>query len=230
MIRLLQFPPTFNVPNPSPFCIKAEVLLKMARVPYESVIVPDPRKGPKGKLPAIEDDGQVIGDSELIRWHLERKYKIDFDRGLSEADRATAHAFTRLLEERTYWVMVYNRWIPNWPTVRSAFFGSLPPVVRSIVPPIAQRKVRGYLSAQGLGRHSEAEIYEMGVRDVRAVATQLGDKPFFMGNDATGVDATVFATVVSILDPPFESPVKEEARKHANLVGYSKRLRAQYFP
>src|SRR5215470_11939514 len=212
MIRLLQFPPAFNTPNPSPFCIKVEVLLKMAGLPYESVVVPDPRKGPKGKLPAIEDDGRLLGDSELIRWHLERKYRIDFDRDLSEAERATAHAFARLLEERTYWVMVYNRWIANWPLTRSTFFGSLPPVVRQIVPPIAQRKVRGYLDAHGIGRHAEAEIYEMGVRDMQAVATQLGDKPFFMGNAPTGVDATVFATIVSIIDPPFESPVKDAAR------------------
>jgi len=229
MIRLLQFPPAFNLPNPSPFCIKVEVLLKMAGLPYETVIVPDPRKGPKGKLPAIEDDGQVVGDSELIRWHLERKYKLDFDRGLSETERATAHAFARLLEERTYWVMVYNRWIANWPILRDTFFGRLPPVVSSLVPPLIQRKVRGYLNAQGLGRHTDAEIYEMGVRDMRAIAAQLGDRPFFMGNEPTGIDATVFATVISITGAPFESPVKDEARRHANLVDYSRRLRAQYF-
>jgi glutathione S-transferase len=230
MIRLLQFPPTFSLPNPSPFCIKVEVLLKMAGLPYETVIVPDPRKGPKGKLPAIEDDGQLIGDSELIRWHLERKYKLDFDRELSEAERAVAHAFARLLEERTYWVMVYNRWIAHWPLLRDTFFGRLPPVVRSLVPPLIQRKVRGYLRAQGVGRHTDAEIYEMGVRDMKAIAAQLGDKPFFMGSEPTGVDATVFATVVSIIDAPFESPVKDAARRHANLADYSKRLRARYFP
>ena len=231
MIRLLQFPPAFNVPNPSPFCVKAELLLKMAGLPYECVVLSDPRKGPKGKLPAIEDDGEIIGDSEIIRWHIERKYKVDFDRGLSEVERATAYAFARLLEERTYWVLVYHRWIAeaNWPIIRRALFGSLPPVVRDIVAPLLRRKVRRDLRGHGLGRHAQAEINEMGIRDLRAIATQLGDKPYFMGAEPSGVDATAFATVVNIIDPPFDSPVRQEALGHANLVGYSKRLRAKYF-
>src|SRR5208282_4880928 len=103
MIKLFQFAPAFNLPNPSPFCMKAEVLLKMAGVAYASVVVGDPRKGPKGKLPAIEDEGALIGDSELIRRHLEQKYGVDFDKGLEARARAAAHAFARMLEERTYW-------------------------------------------------------------------------------------------------------------------------------
>ena len=39
----------------------------------------DPRRGPKGKLPAIVDGGVTLGDSEIIRWHLELKHGADFD-------------------------------------------------------------------------------------------------------------------------------------------------------
>src|SRR3974377_2326153 len=81
MIKLFQFPRTFNVPNPSPFCMKAEILLKMSGLPYESVVSGNPGKGPMGKLPAIEDEGRLIGDSEIIRRHLERRNGANFDTG-----------------------------------------------------------------------------------------------------------------------------------------------------
>jgi len=88
MIKLIQFPPAFGLPNPSPSCMKVEILLKMAGLAYTIESASNPGKGPKGKLPAIEDDGALVGNSELIRWHLERKYGVDFDKGLGDAERA----------------------------------------------------------------------------------------------------------------------------------------------
>lgn len=45
---------------------KLETWLRIAGIPYEVVDTPDPRKGPKGKVPFIEDGGVRIGDSSLI--------------------------------------------------------------------------------------------------------------------------------------------------------------------
>ena len=59
-IKLFQFPRMFGIPNVSPFCCKLETWLRIAKVPYEVVDTPDPRKGPKGKLPFIEDGGVRI--------------------------------------------------------------------------------------------------------------------------------------------------------------------------
>lgn len=231
MIKLIQFPPALGVPNTSPFCMKVETLLKMAGLPYESDFAANPRRGPKGKLPAIEDDGELIGDSELIRDHLERKYGIDFDKGLGEAERAVAHVFARMLEERTYWTLVYSRWMDprNWPEYRAALFGGLPPVLRSLVPTIAHHQVRGYLRGQGTGRHAPHEIYAMGVADLDAVATHLGRKPFFMGEAPTGVDAVVYAFVENVIVPPFDTPLRTAALGHPNLVAYAERMRGRYF-
>ncbi len=56
-IKLFQFPRMFGIPNLSPFCCKMETWLRIAGIPYEVVDTPDPRKGPKGKLPFIDDGG-----------------------------------------------------------------------------------------------------------------------------------------------------------------------------
>jgi hypothetical protein len=68
-IKLFQFPRMFDIPNLSPFCFKLETWLRIAGVPYEVVATPDPRKGPKGKLPFIEDAGVRIADTSIIVDH-----------------------------------------------------------------------------------------------------------------------------------------------------------------
>ncbi len=231
MITLIHFPPALGLPDASPFVVKVMVLLKLAGQPYRSEIVMNPGKGPKGKLPAIRDGAETIGDSEIIRWHLERKYGVDFDRGLDATSKAVAHAFARMLEERTYWAMVYDRWIDerHWPTMCAAVFGGLPPVVRSLVPRIARRQVRANLRGHGLGRHTEDEIAAMGTADIRALAAWLADKPYFMGAEPTGVDATVYAFVASVLVPPLATALKAEALKHPTLVAYERRMRERFF-
>jgi glutathione S-transferase len=89
MITLYGFGPAFGLPDPSPFVMKAELLLKMAGLPYKAD-TGGMRKAPKGKLPYIVDDGEAVGDSTFIRWHIEKKYQIDFDRGLTPEQRAIA--------------------------------------------------------------------------------------------------------------------------------------------
>ena len=231
MITLIKYAPAFGLADASPFCLKADLLLKMSGLPYKAEIAGDPRRGPKGKLPAIVDGGVTLGDSEIIRWHLELKHGADFDKGLGEAERARAHAFARMLEERTYWVLIYSRWMePDiWPVFSRQIFAGLPPVVRTLIPPIARRKVRGYLHAHGLGRHSRDEIYRMGAADLRAVSVELGDKPFFTGADPRGIDATVYGIVASVVEAPLETPLKAAALQHQNLVAYCKRMRERFY-
>ena len=53
MITLHQFPPAWGLPNASPFCMKVETYLRMCNLPYTTVNVLNPAKGPKGKLPTL---------------------------------------------------------------------------------------------------------------------------------------------------------------------------------
>lgn len=82
MITLFQFPPAFNVPNVSPFCLKLETFLRLAGLEYQVKPVMDPRKGPKGKLPFITLDGKAIADTAIIMRTLQQYYEFDLDAGL----------------------------------------------------------------------------------------------------------------------------------------------------
>lgn len=231
MITLYGFGPAFGMPDPSPFVTKAEVLLKMAKLPFRSEIG-DLGKAPKRKLPYIDDDGAQIADSTFIRWHLEQKYGIDFDRGLSPEQRAIAWAFEKMLEEHLYWTFVEARWLDdhNFAQGPASFFKKVPAPLRPIVQAFVRRKVRGALYAQGTGRHSRPEIEQLGRRSIEALATFLGDKPFLMGAEPCGADATAFAFTAGALCPAFRTPLRDAAERHGNLRAYVARMLPWYYP
>jgi glutathione S-transferase len=231
MIKLYAFGPGFGLPDPSPFVMKTETLLKMAGLPYE-VDTKGFSKAPKGKLPYIDDDGERIADSTFIRWHLEKKYRIDFDRGLGSEQRAVAWAFEKMAEDQLYWTVVHARWMneANFDRGPRRFFQAVPAPMRPFVTMMVRRKLRRTLHGQGTGRHAPAEIVALAARSIDAIADYLGQKPFFMGVEPTGVDATIFAFIASALCPLFETPIRDAAQRHVNLKRHVGRMAARYYP
>src|SRR5688500_7322832 len=106
MLTLHQPPGGFGVGSVSPFCFKLECYLKMAGVPYKAQMA-DFRRAPKGKVPFIEEDGKLLGDSQHIIEHLKRKHGDPFDAKLSPEQLATGHLVRRVLEETLYWHIIH---------------------------------------------------------------------------------------------------------------------------
>jgi glutathione S-transferase len=223
--------PGVPLPDPSPFCIKAEVLLKMAGVPYR-IDTSGFAKAPKGKQPYIVYRDRKIPDSTFIRWHLEKEHGVDFDKGLSAPEKATAWAFEKMLENHLYQAIGHDRWLidANFYKGPATYFEAAPALIRPLIVAKVRRDVRKAIHAHGMGRHSQDEITQLATGDIDAVAAQLGDKPYFMGPEPTGVDATVFGFVASVLCPAFETAQRTAAERHPNLVAYSERLMAKYYP
>jgi glutathione S-transferase len=231
VITLYTFGPGWGLPDPSPFVMKAEMLLKIAGLPYR-IDSKGFSKAPKGKLPYIDDDGERIADSTFIRWHLEKKYQVDFDRGLNQEQRAIAWAFEKTAEEHLYWALLDARWTDdtNFDKGPRHFFVAAPAPIRPLIIAMVRRKVRQALRAHGMGRHAPAEIAAPATRSVDAVADYLGQKPFFMGAEPVGVDATIFSFVAGALCPAFETPIRSAAEHHDNLKRYVGRMTARFYP
>jgi hypothetical protein len=135
------FGPGFGLPDPSPFVMKAEVLLKIAGLSYR-VDSNGFSKAPKGKLPYIDDDGERIAHSTFVRWHLEKRHKVEFDRGLSEEHCAVAWAFERTAQDHLYWALLDARWMndANFDQGPRNFIQAAPAPIRpQIVPRCAAR-------------------------------------------------------------------------------------------
>jgi len=231
MITLYTFGPAFGLPDPSPFVTKVEVLLKMAGIAYRTDTTGF-RQAPKGKLPYIDDDGEQVADSTFIRWHLENKYRIDFDKELSAEQRAIAWAFEKMAEDNLDWTLVDARFFDeaNFAKGPKNFFRKIPAPMRPLMVAFIRRQLKRTLYGQGMGRHTGAEIVALGTRSIAAITDFLGPKPFFMGGEPSGADATMLAFVAGALCPHFDTPLRTAAQCHENLRRYVGRMTARYYP
>jgi glutathione S-transferase len=231
MIIFHRFGPAFGLPDPSPFCMKADILLQMSGLPFERVSG-DLRKAPKGKLPMIVDDGVTVPDSSFIRLHLEQTHGIDFDQGLSERERGVLWALEKMLEDQLYWVVVRERWTDdsNFERGPATFFKPVPAPLRPLVVAMVKRKIRRNLKGHGIGLHSEAEQLVLARRALGSVAAILSDRPYLGGDAPVGADATLAAFMSAGLCPLFESRVRGAIEEHPALTAYADRMMARFFP
>ena len=231
MLILYQFERTWGNPNLSHFCCKTETYLRMARIDY-AIKTTLPLFAPKGKLPYITDGDLKLADSRFIIGHLKDKYK-NLDDGLNPAEAALSLAMQRLIEEHLFWATMYTRWQytdTNWQVNKKAIFGVLPPVIRDVAATIYRYKIGRQIYGHGIGRHKPEEIFELGMMDIDALSTCLGDKRYFLGDKPTTLDASAFGFLVNTLGCPIESPLKEHGLSKGNLTNYIERIKAQYYP
>jgi len=226
-----QLPGAWGLQSISPFCLKLDLYLKLAEIPYEVVIEGAPFKGPKRKAPWIEHDGRVIGDSSLIIDYLNRTFDVDLDAGLTPAQRATARAMRAMIDENLYWVVIYERWIDrdNFASFRHTVLGAVPLPLRLLVAPLARRGVRRQFVGQGMGRHTPQEIAAIGARDIDALSGWLGDGEYMMGDAPSEIDAAAFGMLANIWYAPIEGDLKRHLTARENLVRYVERIQAQYY-
>lgn len=234
MVTVYQYIPAWNMLDISPFCVKLIAYLKMAQVPH-CCAVGNPLLAPKGKLPYIIDGENTISDSSLIIDYLIDKYGNPLDADISPAEQAQSTAFQSLFEEHLYFVLLCDRWQSptSWATYRpilSAYGRALgfPGPLLPLFLWQARRTVRGQIRAQGTGRFSDEERARIARRLIDAVAVQLGDRPFLLGDRPRRIDATAFAFVSGILDPPIASATQQHARQLPALSAYRDRMRERY--
>ncbi len=224
-------PPIHGLPSLTPFGIKVETYLRMVGLPYKTR-GGDPRKNPKGKIPWIEDDGHFVSDSSDIIDYLKERHGDPLDRDLSPQQRAIAQATRRMVEEHLYWIGVHSRWIDDegFGITREYFKKFLPKVIGPfLLDRMIRRGIHKALYAQGLGRHSVADIYRRGHEDIDALSVLLGTTDYFLGDQPSSIDATVFAFTSAMLMIPGNGPLKQRISGHANLVAYTDRMYRRYF-
>lgn len=218
------------VPTPSPFGLKLVTWLHMHGVPHEVRVENNPGKGPKKKCPWADVGGQLVGDSESVMALVRARRGIAIDEGLTPAQQGVATTTRLMLEEHYHQVWEHELFIYEGGWKRGIeFFDQLPPVLRVIVRNVVRKQLRAQLWARGVGRHDHARIVEMGKLDLDAVDALLGDKPYFLGDEPTEIDATVFAFMALTQWTPVESPLWDHYRSLPRLVAYCDRILARYY-
>lgn len=232
MIELYKFGPAFGLRETGPFALKTMTYMRLAGIPFTEHVQTDPRKAPKGKIPYIMDEGTAIGDSAHIVKYLKSKFGDPLAEGLSEEKLAAGHALKVMLEERTYWAgMIYPRWVKTDHHKRLAdtFFSEIPGFLRMTIFRAVAKGVKKAAMAHGIGRHTDAEIFELGLEDIKTVETLLGKKKFMLGAKPAEVDATVYAFLAGMHADVFPTPIQSYIAGSQTLTAYLARMDAAAF-
>ncbi len=231
MITLYGTGPMFGLPHASPFAIKTEVLLKLSGLPY-TVVRADIRKAPRGKMPWIDDGGEIIPDSRLIKRHLEVRHGIDFSGDYSPRALGYGLAIERMLEDHLYFFNIENRWLDsdNFAAGPAQFFERMPALLRPLIIGMVLRKVRRQVELQGTGRLKPDEKLALVRRAIDALEAVVSGQHYMLGGRVCGVDATAYAFLASIAAPQFRSDYADYLRQKPELVSYIARMQAEFFP
>jgi glutathione S-transferase len=235
MLTLYKFIPAWGMSDMSPFCIKLETYFRMTNLAYDSQLG-NMKKAPKGKLPYIDHNGNLLADSTAIVNHFEALATKPLNANINAKDQAISRAFQSMLEEHYYFTAVWRRWGDDagWAVVRPVIKeflarSGVPGFLTSTVANLVRKKTFKTLKAQGVGRHTPQEINATGIELLTALSNYLGDQPFLLGDQPRTLDATAYAFLTTLTEAPVEGPVKVYAQSTANLVAYQKRIKTLYW-
>lgn len=231
-IRVVGMPSIWGLPSPSPFCLKLETWLRMEKIAYTCVPLTKMPQSKSGKVPYIlRDDGSTLADSNVIIETLAKERGIDLTYGASPTEQARAHVILRTLEESLYFAGAWERWVhpESWPITRAGYFGPLPAGMRNLVAGLVRRKIRTLLHGQGVARHKPAQIIALAARDVEALATLLGEQPFFQGERPGVTDASAYGLFANAMGFPGRSAIKDLLDRYPNLVAFCQRMKNLYW-
>ena len=175
-----------RAPSLSPFVVKLETFLRLAKIPY--VNDHSVTRSSKGKTPWITLDGVDVADSQLCIKFLKTHLSIDLNPTLSPEQRAVSTAIQVMVDEHLYWTLFYNRWV---------YDRHMKVIKEHVNPPapamwLFKRMLKSQLHGQGMGRHSAEEVWGFMKEDLAALDNYLGDKRFMMGEEMVEVDCSVF--------------------------------------
>ncbi|XP_067098280.1 failed axon connections homolog [Osmerus mordax] len=223
--------PQTGAPSLSPACLKMETYLRMVDLPYQNYF--DGKLSPQGKMPWIEYNRQQVCGTEFIIDFLEAKLGVSLNSRLSPQERALSRAIIKMVEEHFYWTMAYCQWVDRLEDTQRllALSGPLSDSLRWIFAHLTSGIVRREMYGHGIGRFSKEEVYALMEKDMRTLATLLGDKRYLMGSQLTTVDAAVFSHLAPAMwTLPGSRPEQLIKGELINLAMYCERIRRRFWP
>jgi hypothetical protein len=215
-----------QMPSISPYALKLETYLKLAKIPYE--LDTNDATGPKGKLPWISYNGTHVADSHLCIQYLNKKLGINMNSGKSEDNIAAARASRIMLEDHFTWGIIHYRMVENASGITQLI--KLPTPFKFLMP-LMKWQVKKRLDSNGMGKHTPTEIYQMTEDDLHTVSTLLGNKKFFGGDEPCEDDCGVFGCLAQAVwgapGSTFERLVNGEL---SNLKQYCQRMKDHSWP
>jgi glutathione S-transferase len=218
MIRLYSYPTLFGVADNNGYGLKVFAFMRLAGLPFVHEHIFDASSAPRGQLPYIDDDGEIVGDSETILAHLIAKYSLTIDAALDARQRNLSLLVTRMLDD-LYWVMSYSRWKDEryWPAFRAALMREHPSLTEDGLAKAQAFNFQRY-HFQGIGRYEPDAAYVRGLADLRVLADLVPAAGSVHGAKPTSVDAVIYGFIANIHFYDIDTPLKQFVGSKPNLV------------
>jgi len=226
MLTLYSYPTLFGVADNNGYGLKVYAFLRLTGVPFQHEHVFDASKAPRGQLPYIVDDGQTLGDSQVIIAHLIQKYGLTIDAGLTPAQRNTDLLLTRMLDD-LYWVVSYARWKDEryWPSFRDAFKREHPSLTDENLAKAREFNFQRYYF-QGIGRYEPDAAIARGLADLGVLADLIPAEGYVHGAAPTSIDAGIYGFIANIYFYDIDTPLKQFVERQTNLVRHCRDIHA----
>ena len=190
----------------SPFVLKVDRALKLAKLPFSHERVDFPRiakLNPKGQLPVLLVDAEVVSDSTTILQRIEQLAPGSLNAGLDGSRLAEAWLWEELADTALYPQVLATRWADarGWPVARQAFFAGFPPVARDLIAGFVRRKTLSGLVARDFTRGGLAECETRLFRVLDQLEQRAPKTGFWLGEAPSVADLSLFAQLHSLRLP-----------------------------
>lgn len=218
MITLYSYPPLFGVADNNGYGLKVFAFLRLAGLPFVHEHIFDASTAPRAQLPYIVDDGEMIGDSEVILAHLTAKHQLKIDAALGDDERRLGVLVSRLLDD-LYWVMSYSRWKDEryWPEFKAALLREHPSVTEEALGNAREFNFQRY-HFQGIGRYTPDGAYARGLADLAALDGIITDQGYVFGQTPTSIDAGIYGFIANIYFYEIDTELKRFVVSRPKLV------------
>ena len=252
---LHRWPSAWGLPSLSPECVAVEAYLRLAGLRFACEDCKTPYASPSGQLPALDQCSDIVGEdaggskdgaardhtgalaARRIADHLSKKV-ANLDAHLESAtDRAHLAAYLALAESKLATATAHYTWIDkdrfNAHT-REAYGAAFPAPLSYIIPWLWRRRAARRLGASSNTSGGDDVAIRAGAADAYAALSVFlrdrGGDAFMFGAKPTSLDAVVFAHLSFHALAPVGDALREELKKHPNLVAYVERVRRATFP
>jgi glutathione S-transferase len=203
----------------SPFVLLVARALRVANLPFKHEQIDMMRLrslNRVGQLPVLRVGEEHVADSTLIMHRINDVLAPgSLTRGLDARGVAEAWLWEEFADTALYPQVLATRWADErgWPVPRDAFFGGLPPVVRTVVANLVRKKTLGALVGRDFTRAGLAACEARLNRMLDHLDARAPEQGFWVGDQVSVADLGLFAMLHSLRLPQTDFRAADVARR-----------------
>jgi glutathione S-transferase len=230
MLDLHLFQKAWDLFDINPYAMKADAFMRLAKLQYMFHYDLNADKAPRGELPYLTDNNEIIGDSSHIIDYLICKYNLNVDNNLTPYQKAVSVIVQRMLEEHMYPIMLYSRMVDpaGLMVFKRDIFSKQTPYTEEEIDDLS-KNIMFKLINRGIGRYQTDEIYQLGLDNLKALDTVMQNDSYVFNETPNSIDATIYAFLQNILQVPIENPINKFVSKNVKFIQYCKAFHEQYY-